>query len=275
MNFPIKVLVKNKFKLILWVLFIFIFQSDMVFGFTLVPSRLKFNTNRVPVFVAQNSCVNNSLTTARLHGLVEEALQEFWNQVPTSAMRLKLHGVYGAVDTSNDTLGQALAKAPNGAILVGCSQNTSIFDDASILGVGSIAQKSNGDIVGALLINDALISGENRVASLPDSELRAVFAHEIGHALGIGHSGNKIALMYYAIGEKVQERLSQDDYDALTYLYPNRSPGGCGLISMHDDDWGMGMKNFLYSLILGIFMALLVVKILTRLSKNNSIPGSA
>ncbi|HAZ12606.1 MAG: hypothetical protein A2X86_11590 [Bdellovibrionales bacterium GWA2_49_15] len=227
-------------------------------AFTLVPNRAKFPVNNVTIRIAGNDCSNNSLSPARLLDLGLDAMDEYWNRVPTSAMKITGGSVDAAIDVSGDTLSAALAKAPGNTILIGCSADTTMFDDVSILGVGTIGTNEQGQISGALLVNDALIAGENHVASLADSLLRAVLAHESGHALGIGHSGNPVALMYYSIGGKIQERLTQDDYDALTYLYPRPSKiAGCGQVT-EVKDGGAGL-SFVLMICVG-FLVIVVLK---------------
>jgi hypothetical protein len=169
-------------------------------------------------------------------------------------MELEKSGITSA-DTSADTLNAAINKSRVNAILIGCSSNTTLFTSASTLAVGSIGSASSG-AVGIVLINDALIGGVNRVSTLPRNELEATLAHEIGHALGIGHSSDPVALMYYSIGDKTQENLAQDDWDALTYLYPHENlPGACGSIgNSNPSSWWI-------SLSLGLFLVFLVVQI--------------
>ncbi|MBI2520898.1 MAG: matrixin family metalloprotease [Bdellovibrio sp.] len=237
--------------------FVLLSYSNAGKAFTLVPSRAKFPMNNVSIRVAGNSCTNNNLSPQRLLDLTLDSMDEYWNKVPTSAMKITTGNVDSGIDVSSDTLSSALEKTPSNTILIGCSSDETMFDDASILGVGTIGTNSEGQIAGALLINDALVAGENHVASLTDHVLRAVLAHESGHALGIGHSGNPIALMYYSIGGKIQERLTQDDYDALTYLYPKPSRiGGCGQITEVKDD-GVGM-SYILVMCAGFLLALVI-----------------
>ena len=157
--------------------------------------------------------------------MVKESVDEYWNRIPTCALELEVEGVVGSIDTTSDGLLAALTKTPVGKILVGCSDDSSLFSSSSILGVGSI-NTASGDR-GALLLNNRDTTFANQTAQ----EKLAIIAHELGHAFGLGHSGDPAALMYYAIGGKVQERLSIDDYDACSYLYPHDAPGSCSSVA--------------------------------------------
>ena len=50
----------------------------------------------------------------------------------------------------------------------------------------------------------------------------AVIAHEIGHALGLGHSTEKGALMYPSMVTQ-RKKLGLDDIYGISYLYPIES----------------------------------------------------
>lgn len=204
------------------------------YSFTLVSGEPKFPTSEVIVDVSSNSCSNIGLSSEDLLQLAEEAADEYWNKVPTCALELKRGSVKGVDVSSEDPGTQAGAnalysKAENNHILIGCNSNATLFPaNSSTLAVGTIYTASAG-VRGVVLINNTATTPFNR---MDQREKWATLAHEIGHAFGLGHSSDPIALMYYATGAKIQERLTIDDYDGCSYLYPHESPGSCNSVAI-------------------------------------------
>jgi hypothetical protein len=99
---------------------------------------------------------------------------------------------------------------------------------------------------------------------MSDSEIKAVIAHEIGHAFGLGHSEYKHNLMYYSVGGKTQKWLGIDDIDGATYLYPHDAEmagllGSCGTIkdiSKHKlENSDESIFKFLLLFLFGLFIS--------------------
>ncbi|MEE2743872.1 MAG: matrixin family metalloprotease [Bdellovibrionota bacterium] len=160
--------------------------------------------------VNDHTCANITATAEELSTLTREAVDDFWNSVHTSSLYLDVQGY----TSSNGRDIQDFISAANNNIVVGCSTDTEI-NNSSIIAVGGYKYES--DILkGYVAINDNSGTPFN---NLSRRDQVATLAHEIGHALGIGHSEKDFALMYYSTGA-VYNYLSQDDADAITYLYP-------------------------------------------------------
>jgi hypothetical protein len=102
-------------------------------------------------------------------------------------------------------------------IIISCNENSDNFTSSNILAVTIPNKFSGSKIVGAvIIINNRTGSA---FAPLSWSDKISVIAHEIGHALGLGHSEDSSALMYYRTVDQ-RRRLGQDDIDGISYLYP-------------------------------------------------------
>jgi len=191
-----------------------------------------FKDNRVNVYVDSGTeCSNNNITPDELVELIEPALDNFWNKVPTSNLRLKAAGFSKHIDNINtgrlcsptnetcinDGLGspEGLIPAVND-IVIACNSNGVNFGGSNVLAVTIPNKYSGRKIVGALII----INEQSSVfGDLSRSDKIAVIAHEIGHAIGLGHSKENASLMYYRTVEQ-RKRLGQDDIDGVSFLYP-------------------------------------------------------
>jgi len=219
-----------------------------------------FEKNEVLINVDSNGCASLSVTPEEMLGYAEAAAEKFWNSVPTSRLKLKRGSLVNAASAvrtglicqtgTNCTPNPALAVESN--ILIACNNNATNFSNtASVLGVTVPNNISGRNIVGALvLIND---NGSNTFESRSYDEKVAIVSHEIGHAIGLGHSPVDDSLMYYQ-SVATRFKLGWDDIDGLTYLYPTEQPfSGCGSISTENQGENLFIlfTGFLLMLMIG------------------------
>lgn len=199
-----------------------------------------FPENEVKVNVTNASCSNIGISNTKILELASSAVDRFWNTVPTSRLRLERGSILSvSSDYQSDTLcssGLNSSCTPNPTlihsqdIIISCNQNTSNFPGSTnVLALAVPNNISNGEIKGAvILLNDTAATG---LTGKSDDEMMAIIAHEIGHAIGLGHSRFAKNLMHY---ESSSSRfyLGEDDVYGVTYLYPTNQPiAGCGSIT--------------------------------------------
>lgn len=219
-----------------------------------------FKDNNVKVYVdAGTTCATNGITVDELEAMIPEAVDKFWNKVPTSSLELDAAGFSQAVFTMNhgrlcSPTDDACITAGNADpdptkrlipavtdIVIACNDNNANFGSGGVLAVTVPNRFSGKKIAGAvILIND----NSSTFGGLSHSDRVAVIAHEIGHAIGLGHSEDKSALMYYKT-VNLRKNLGQDDIDGVSYLYPivvdgfgllkGGLLGGCATISYVSD----------------------------------------
>jgi hypothetical protein len=228
-----------------------IMASSASNAFTLNPNTGKgFKSNKVTIKIADTSCNGAGFTTSQFNTMVKSAVKNFWNAVPTSALKLSVSGIDSSIDIDGMNHTTALNSTPNNQILAGCNDDATDFTNPAIL--GSAVMRCTGSTCKAVLILNANTSNLNSMSS---SEVEAVIAHEIGHAIGLGHTEFKHNLMYYNVSGKSQKWLGQDDINGVTYLYPHDSElggllGSCGTINIDDKKSSLPI-GFVLSIILG------------------------
>lgn len=214
-----------------------------------------FKDPKVKVYVDGGTvCPLNNLTVNELESMIPEAVDDFWNRIPTSNLQLDAAGFSDPVFTMNKgrlcsptdaaciTAGTAAGNdgtpedgliPPVSEIVIACNDNPLNFGGANVLAVTIPNQFSGKKITGAVILLNEHPSGT--FGALSRQQKIAVLAHEIGHAIGLGHSEENAALMYYRT-VNLRESLGQDDIDGVSYLYPMQFDaggllGGCGTIS--------------------------------------------
>lgn len=207
-----------------------------------------FKNHKVHVYIDElSSCAMAGITVYDLVDMINPAADKFWNRVPTSNLSLHNGGI--SPNTANITTGILCAPtdqacitaagpnviAPVSGIVISCNNDANNFKDPAVLAVTVPNNFSGSKITGAvILINDS----SNTFSNLTRDGKIAVIAHEIGHAIGLGHTDDKAALMYFkAIDER--RALGKDDMLGVSYLYPMKMDGGgllggCGTIKNND-----------------------------------------
>lgn len=203
---------------------------------------------KVNVFDDAASECGGTTTPAELLELTKTAIEQYWNRVPTSSLFLEVGSLVSSSKpyATENLCNPGTSCTPNenlkvdNDILITCNiedtASTGNFTSAGILGKTIPNNTSGAKIMGSLILingcSTALCGFDNLFDTLERDEKVAVIAHELGHALGLGHSPVKDSLMYYSIIPN-RRSLGWDDIDGITYLYPTLQPLGssCGTIA--------------------------------------------
>ena len=243
-------------KLITLILFLISLKN---FAITLSNSvGATFPGNDVKVNVSSGSCDNIGVSADRLLELTQVAVDRFWNTVPTSRLRLEkgsLVSVNSAFKTDAICTGSCSLASDfdqnfvhSQDIIIACNNDTSNnFTSAGTLALAVPINIQGEDIVGSvILINDTATTS---VDDLSENQLISTIAHEIGHAIGLGHAVESQNLMYFATLTD-QFYLGENDVHAITLLYGSEEPfSGCGTISMgNNSGGGKGLGLILFAI---------------------------
>jgi hypothetical protein len=179
-----------------------------------------------------NFHINPENCPTSVTAILDQALK-VWNETPTSGITL------ARGSDTNVSVAAALAGQADVSPTVHCVTDMAALQmDPNTIPGAATGQRWNADghlTYGVLLLNAESGAADN-ISNLPDAVVTDVIAHEIGHILGLGHSSDHNALMYYDGSKRTQASLAQDDVDAISYLYPrdelggNQPFGGCGVV---------------------------------------------
>jgi hypothetical protein len=235
-----------------------------------------FKSKEVKVYITSNStCTNAGVSNSELLDITIDGVNKFWNRVPTANLKLVRGGTLQTSNSkylteelcasdSNTTCPEATSVPTGNDIIIACNNNATNFPSSSLLALSAPISVSVSQIKGSvILINDTATSSFN---TLSRSEMVSVMAHEIGHAIGLGHTDKTQALMHSKKSD-TKNRLSQDDIRGISYLYPNKLDGCTGIFgtvnfqSPPNDNNNFFLNNYLQkfslSLILGLSIGIL------------------
>lgn len=252
---------------------IFTLIIQQALAFTLITStNASFSKSSVKVYITSNStCSLAGVSPTDLLNYAVDGANKFWNKVPSANIEVKKGGILTTQDSlflngvlcvdDSDTVCNSATSVPKVSdIVIACNSNTSenFTTPSSMYALTAPNNISGSKIKGSIiLINDSSSTPFN---TLSKEEIKNVMAHEIGHALGLGHSQKSAALMYYQDFDS-RNALGEDDMDGISYLYPNKLSGCSGIFSIEDvnNKWPPFMWTSLAFLLM-----LSIIKLLKR-----------
>ncbi len=207
-----------------------------------------WNTDVLSFHLNPSDCPSN------IQALLDEAMN-IWNQVPSSGIRvqrgdetdLSLYAALGGQATLSPTIHCVTdmnALGANPAVIPGFATG--------------VALDAERRIAAGVLILNAQAGAAANIENMDEGLVISVIAHEIGHVLGLGHTPDTSALMYYDASLREVASLSQDDVDGISYLYPRdelgeHGPLGCGNLASSGSTRSFSYLLFLIPLLILVF----------------------
>lgn len=245
----------------------FIFLGSPVGAWTHLGSQTYgWKQTELEFYVNSSNC---SLPEEELYLVIDRAL-EAWNHVPFSSLRLKRKS-QSASDGEIEFRNLDATQLP----LIVCSNQLSDYGDVDsdrVLGfVPYFVEDSAGFVNYSGLVLNSEMGAQAELSQFDRGEIELVLAHEIGHVLGLGHSSDPDALMYFQLNKNFL-LITQDDQDGIAHLYPeNLFKGllGCASVRQgaHKSADGSHDGRSLFFLFLGVLVIALLGFSFPKVSK--------
>lgn len=151
-----------------------------------------------------------------------DAMIATWNVSYNTSMRLER-----ATSASSDTITELMAQTAVTPLIV-CDSTFAATQsvDANAIPALTRVSTSQGRVAYAGLVLNAQSGAGAEISQLSSGALAVTIAHEMGHALGLGHTADTDALMYYSIAGKDAAVLTRDDMEGISFLYPRSEFSG-------------------------------------------------
>ncbi len=196
-----------------------------------------------------------AIPEAELIEILDRAL-DAWNRSQDASLIL-VRGATSTPTTASQFGGGTATATPVLLCDPAFSANQGV--DGNVVPAATRLAASAGRIDYAGVVINAETGKAANIVNLTADQIEVTLAHELGHVLGLGHSSNQRALMFYSINAKTDAILSEDDMDGIAFLYPRSEfrsgPYGCAHAprANRSVDLGWLMALLLAPLLLGRF----------------------
>ena len=205
--------------------FLSVFFNQVAFGWTLLGNR-GWNHASLTLHANATQC---GITSAQLNNLISQAIQA-WNGVTTS----RLEWTFQQAD-STTTVGQFLSGTATDTPYIGCDSSFQSDTQQDPNSVPAVTLNTGTDPIeyAGIVLNAEPSTFANiaTIYAINPTVVALIIGHELGHVVGLGHTSDPSALMYYSVSNKSQLTLTLDDQEGVSYLYPRAElwggPMGC------------------------------------------------